>query len=73
MKILDYLHDIWDVDRKSEWSIWIVHSKIEIPHRYMHSVSDSSSPRHSLRRVSSSKKLHHDVIAFSRMFTMKYV
>uniref|UniRef100_A0A453HMD6 Uncharacterized protein n=1 Tax=Aegilops tauschii subsp. strangulata TaxID=200361 RepID=A0A453HMD6_AEGTS len=56
LKILDYLHDIWDVDRKSEWSIWIVHSKIEIPHRYMHGMGDSSSPRHSLRRVSSSKK-----------------
>ncbi|CAM0874593.1 unnamed protein product [Alopecurus aequalis] len=62
IKILDYLHDIWDVDRKSEWSIWIVHSKIEIPHRYMHSVADSSSPRHSLRRVSSSKKIHHDPV-----------
>ncbi|KAF7048282.1 hypothetical protein CFC21_057076 [Triticum aestivum] len=62
LKILDYLHDIWDVDRKSEWSIWIVHSKIEIPHRYMHGMGDSSSPRHSLRRVSSSKKLHHDPV-----------
>ncbi|XP_024319369.1 uncharacterized protein LOC100837726 isoform X4 [Brachypodium distachyon] len=62
IKILDYLHDIWDIDRKSEWSIWIVHSKIEIPHRYMQSVADSTSPRHSLRRVSSSKKFHHDPV-----------
>jgi hypothetical protein len=26
-KILDYLHDVWAIDRKAEWSIWTVHSK----------------------------------------------
>ncbi|KAL6658353.1 hypothetical protein ACP70R_003939 [Stipagrostis hirtigluma subsp. patula] len=61
IKILNYLHAVWDVDRKAEWSIWIIHSKIEIPHRYLRSVTDSSSPRH-LLRISSSRKFHNDPI-----------
>ena len=62
-KILDYLHDVWAIDRKAEWSIWTVHSKIEIPHRYLRSMDDDSSHRHSLLRVSGSRKFHDDVIA----------
>ncbi|CAL4985765.1 unnamed protein product [Urochloa decumbens] len=58
VKILDYLHDIWNFDRKAEWSIWIIHSKIEIPHRYLRSMN-GDSPRH-LIRISSSRKVHHD-------------
>ncbi|KAL6870917.1 hypothetical protein ACP4OV_014765 [Aristida adscensionis] len=61
IKILDYLHAMWDVDRKAEWSIWIIHSKIEIPHRYLRSVTDNSSPRH-LLRISSSRKFHNDPV-----------
>jgi hypothetical protein len=64
-KILDYLHDVWAIDRKAEWSIWTVHSKIEIPHRYLRSMNDDSSHRHSLLRVSGSRKFHDDVIALS--------
>ncbi|CAD6255249.1 unnamed protein product [Miscanthus lutarioriparius] len=60
VKILDYLHDMWDIDRKAEWSIWIIHSKIEIPHRYLRSMNEDS-PRH-LIRISSSRKVHHDPI-----------
>lgn len=61
-KILDYLRDIWALDRKSEWSIWTVHSKIEIPHRYLRSTDDESSHRHSLLRVSGSRKFHDDPV-----------
>uniref|UniRef100_A0A0D9XX67 DUF676 domain-containing protein n=1 Tax=Leersia perrieri TaxID=77586 RepID=A0A0D9XX67_9ORYZ len=61
-KILDYLRDIWALDRKSEWSIWTVHSKIEIPHRYLRSTGDESSHRHSLLRVSGSRKFHDDPV-----------
>ncbi|KAK3119825.1 hypothetical protein QOZ80_9AG0675890 [Eleusine coracana subsp. coracana] len=61
IKILDYLHAIWDDNRKTEWSIWIIHSKIEIPHRYLRSMTNDSSPRH-LLRISSSRKLHQDPI-----------
>ncbi|KAJ1255243.1 hypothetical protein BS78_K274300 [Paspalum vaginatum] len=60
-KILDYLHDVWAIDRKAEWSIWTVHSKIEIPHRYLRSTSDDSS-RHSILRVSGSRKFHDDPV-----------
>ncbi|AQK39471.1 Putative serine esterase family protein [Zea mays] len=59
-KILEYLHDAWAIDRKAEWSIWTVHSKIEIPHRYLRSMNDESSHRHSLLRVSGSRKFHDD-------------
>jgi len=61
-KILDYLHDGWAIDRKAEWSIWTVHSKIEIPHRYLRSMNDDSSHRHSLLRVSGSRKFHDDPV-----------
>ncbi|AQK58891.1 uncharacterized protein [Zea mays] len=59
-KVMGYLHDMWDINRKAEWSIWIIHSKIEIPHRYLRSMNDDS-PRH-LIRISSSRKVHHDPI-----------
>ncbi|KAG8093662.1 hypothetical protein GUJ93_ZPchr0012g19424 [Zizania palustris] len=61
-KILEYLRDIWALDRKSEWSIWTVHSKVDIPHRYLRSTSDESSHRHSLVRVSGSRKFHDDPV-----------
>ncbi|KAL6641845.1 hypothetical protein ACP70R_020026 [Stipagrostis hirtigluma subsp. patula] len=60
-KILDYLRDIWATDRRAEWSIWTVHSKIEIPHRYLRSMSDDSPHRHSLR-ISGSRKFHDDPV-----------
>ncbi|GJM87925.1 hypothetical protein PR202_ga03931 [Eleusine coracana subsp. coracana] len=61
-KILDYLRDIWAIDRKTEWSIWTVHSKVEIPHRYLRGISDDSSHRNSLLRISGSKKFHDDPV-----------
>uniref|UniRef100_A0ACD5YCH1 Uncharacterized protein n=2 Tax=Avena sativa TaxID=4498 RepID=A0ACD5YCH1_AVESA len=61
-KILDYLRDIWAIDRKSEWSIWTNYSKIEIPHRYLRSMSEDSSHRQSLLRVSGSRKFHEDPV-----------
>jgi len=51
MKILQYLYDAWAVDRKTEWSIWMVHSKIDIPHRYLKSADDDSSYRNLLGKV----------------------
>ncbi|KAL5205076.1 hypothetical protein ABZP36_009947 [Zizania latifolia] len=60
IKILDHLRSIWDADWKSEWSIFIVHSKVDIPHHYLRSLSGKSSPRHSLLRSSSSRRIHLD-------------
>lgn len=42
-KILEYLHDAWANDRRAEWSIWMVYSKVEMPHQYISSVVDDSS------------------------------
>ncbi|KAJ6817173.1 putative polygalacturonase [Iris pallida] len=55
MKILEYLYDAWAIDRKAEWSIWMVHSKVEIPHRYLRSSAEDSSHRNSLGKVASRK------------------
>lgn len=52
MKILGYLYDTWAADRKTEWSIWMVHSKIDIPHRYLRSAADD---RNLLGKVVSKK------------------
>lgn len=63
-KIVDYLHDVWANDRKTEWSIWTVHSKIEIPHRYLRSGTDESSHRNSIGKMVASRKIPEDVIDF---------
>ncbi|XP_004498451.1 uncharacterized protein [Cicer arietinum] len=56
-KILEFLHVTWAKDRKAEWSIWMVYSKVEMPHHYINSGSDESSYRGVHRRVSSLWKL----------------
>ncbi|XP_031377376.1 protein FAM135B-like isoform X1 [Punica granatum] len=52
--ILDYLRDAWAIDRRAEWSIWMVYTKVEMPHHYISSGSDESSHH---RRVSSLWKM----------------
>ncbi|XP_047316748.1 protein FAM135B-like isoform X3 [Impatiens glandulifera] len=37
-KILEHLHDLWANDRKAEWSIWMVHSKVDMHHHYINSM-----------------------------------
>ncbi|GAV67360.1 DUF676 domain-containing protein/DUF3657 domain-containing protein [Cephalotus follicularis] len=57
-KILEHLCDTWANDRRAEWSIWMVYSKVEMPHRYMNSGVNEASHRGlrgkalSLRRLS---------------------
>ncbi|PNY06787.1 hypothetical protein L195_g003265, partial [Trifolium pratense] len=52
-KILEFLRDAWAMDRKTEWSIWMVYSKVEMPHHYINSWNDEFSYRGVHRRVSS--------------------
>ncbi|MQL85192.1 hypothetical protein Taro_017713, partial [Colocasia esculenta] len=59
-KILEHLRDAWANDRKAEWSIWMVHSKIDIPHRYMRSGSDESSHHSVLGKASVPRKSSDD-------------
>ncbi|KAK2392444.1 protein FAM135B [Trifolium repens] len=56
-EILEFLRNTWAKDRKSEWSIWMMYSKVEMPHHYINSGSDESSRRGMHKRVSSLWKL----------------
>ncbi|KAF8377185.1 hypothetical protein HHK36_030558 [Tetracentron sinense] len=59
-KILEFLRDAWANDRRAEWSIWMVYSKVQMPHHYLSSGVDESS-HHSLRgKVSIPRKLIED-------------
>ncbi|KAK6945285.1 protein of unknown function DUF676, lipase-like [Dillenia turbinata] len=42
-KILEVLHDTWASDRRAEWSIWMVHSKVDMPHHYLITGGDDSA------------------------------
>ncbi|KAK3021189.1 hypothetical protein RJ639_046603 [Escallonia herrerae] len=42
-KVLEFLRDAWANDRRAEWSIWIVYSKVEMPHQYISSEVDEST------------------------------
>ncbi|XP_071721425.1 uncharacterized protein [Rutidosis leptorrhynchoides] len=44
-KILDYLRNSWAVDRRSEWSIWMVYSKVEMPQQPTRNEFDDSYHR----------------------------
>ncbi|XP_019092980.1 PREDICTED: protein FAM135B-like isoform X2 [Camelina sativa] len=51
-KILEYLRDNWTKDRRAEWSIWMVYSKVEMPHHFINSgmtdiLNQSAHKRHS--------------------------
>ncbi|XP_030494784.2 uncharacterized protein LOC115710561 isoform X1 [Cannabis sativa] len=59
-RILEYLRDGWAKDRRAEWSIWMVYSKVEMPHHFLNSGTDDSSPHSVHKRVSSIWKLTDD-------------
>ncbi|KAL0293727.1 UNVERIFIED_CONTAM: hypothetical protein Sangu_2522500 [Sesamum angustifolium] len=42
-KILEFLRSQWAVNRKAEWSIWMVHTKVDMPHQYISSLVDAST------------------------------
>ncbi|KAK1426355.1 hypothetical protein QVD17_15026 [Tagetes erecta] len=47
-KILDHLRNSWAIDRRAEWSIWMVYAKVEMPHQSTRSDIDDLS-YHGLR------------------------
>ncbi|XP_042033497.1 protein FAM135B-like isoform X3 [Salvia splendens] len=59
-KILESLCNQWAVDRKAEWSIWMVYTKAEMPHQYISSVVDDTTIRGLRGRGSSLRKLTGD-------------
>lgn len=64
-KILEILRDTWASDRKAEWSIWMVYSKIEMPNQYISSDIDGASQQALRRKALVLRKLNEDVIAYS--------
>ncbi|XP_008781421.1 uncharacterized protein LOC103701215 isoform X2 [Phoenix dactylifera] len=60
IRIIEHLFDAWASDRKAEWSIWMVHSKIEVPHRYLRSGEDDSSHHNGLGKVGTPWKYCED-------------
>ncbi|KAL4279479.1 hypothetical protein GQ457_03G034750 [Hibiscus cannabinus] len=66
-RIMEVLRDVWAKERKAEWSIWMVYSKVEMPH---HCINDSfqSTTHHGLhRRGSSLWKLSDDPVHMAEM------
>ncbi|KAM1120146.1 hypothetical protein ACFX13_045035 [Malus domestica] len=60
-KILEYLRDTWAKDRRAEWSIWMVYSKVEMPHHFLNSSGgEESSHNGGHKRLSPMWKLTDD-------------
>ncbi|KAL5054602.1 hypothetical protein RYX36_035284 [Vicia faba] len=51
-KILEFLRKSWAIDRRTEWSIWMVYSKVAMPHQYLHNRVEGISLHHGLHRSS---------------------
>ncbi|KAL0748203.1 hypothetical protein Bca101_030205 [Brassica carinata] len=56
-KILEYLRDVWRKDRRAEWSIWMVYSKVEMPHHFINSGMSDIINHSAHKRASSVLKL----------------
>lgn len=57
-KIIEYLRESWANDRKTEWSIWMVHSTVEMPLHFISSRGDEDGGL--LGKVSVLRKLTDD-------------
>ncbi|KAL5703685.1 hypothetical protein ACHQM5_022210 [Ranunculus cassubicifolius] len=58
-EVLEFLRDAWANDRRAEWSIWMVYSKVDMPHHVLRSGLSESS--HSRSRSLITRKLKDDV------------
>lgn len=67
-KILEFLREAWANDRRAEWSIWMVYSKVEMPHHYLSSGVNDSSYHGARAKVPIIRKLTDDVITLLRIF-----
>lgn len=66
-EILECLCNQWAVDRRSEWSIWMVHTNIEMPHQYVSSVAGDISNHGSRGKALSPRKLSIDPVQTAAM------
>jgi len=61
--ILEFLRNSWANDRRTECSIWMVYSKVDMPHQYVSNGVEGTSLYRSLRgRSSSTRSSNDDVI-----------
>ncbi|XP_057428796.1 uncharacterized protein LOC130722164 isoform X2 [Lotus japonicus] len=63
-KIMDFLQNSWANDRRTEWSIWMVYSKVEMPHQYMSNGVERTSLYRSMhgRSSSTTRRLINDPV-----------
>ncbi|XP_061337171.1 uncharacterized protein LOC133284199 [Gastrolobium bilobum] len=62
-KILEFLRNSWASDRRTEWSIWMVYSKVELPHQYMSNGVEGTSLYRGIRgRSLSTRRLNDDPV-----------
>ncbi|XP_022768565.1 protein FAM135A-like isoform X2 [Durio zibethinus] len=66
-QILEFLRDAWAKDRRAEWSIWMVYSKVEMPHHYINGGFDESSHQIVHKRGSSLWKITDDPAQMAAM------
>ncbi|KAK7412094.1 hypothetical protein VNO78_03541 [Psophocarpus tetragonolobus] len=67
-KILEFLRNSWANDRRTEWSIWMVYSKVDMPHQYMSNGVQGTSLYRSLRgRSSSTRRFNDDPVQTATM------
>ncbi|KAL9682412.1 hypothetical protein QQ045_014210 [Rhodiola kirilowii] len=66
-RLLEFLRESWANDRRIEWSIWMVYSKVEMPHHYISSAIDDSSYHCSGGRGPVLRKLTNDPAQASAM------
>ncbi|KAL2342150.1 hypothetical protein Fmac_010090 [Flemingia macrophylla] len=67
-KILEFLCHSWANDRRAEWSIWMVYSKVDTPHRYISNGVDGTSMYGSLRpRSTNTRRFTDDPVQTATM------
>ena len=70
-KILEYLRDTWTKDRRAEWSIWMVYSKVEMPHHFISGMDDTSNHSAHKRATTSVLKLNDVSYNYSLWYRMQ--
>ncbi|XP_057416936.1 uncharacterized protein LOC130711369 isoform X2 [Lotus japonicus] len=67
-KILEFLCKSWAIDRRTDWSIWMVYSKVAMPHQYMSNRVEGTSLHHGVHGSSlNTRRLTDDPIQTATM------
>ncbi|TKY59556.1 FAM135B protein [Spatholobus suberectus] len=59
-KILEFLRKTWVIDRRTEWSIWMIYSKVAMPYQNMSNGVEGTSLAHGIHRSSISTRRFPD-------------